>query len=341
MRLFLLAFGALTVACAIAVALLYRDDMARAQSRLAGRSSIAGTPLGPVEYATLGKGDPVLVIHGAGGGFDQALDMTGTLADYDYELIAPSRFGYLRTPMPHAATVAQQADAFVALLDHLHLHAVDVVAISAGAWSALDFASRYPDRCRSLVLLVPAPPMPEQRGGLRMTIIRTVFGSDFIAWAMFRMLPVLPAAATEMILGTEPAVIRAASQREKDRVVQLVDHLLPVHSRTDGMIFDIASATIPLPANPRQISCPVLAIAAGDNAPGAARAKTLARRVQHGRSVIYRTGGHALVGDYDDVARKILQFLADVHGRRETSPPAPPANDGRAHTKERAAGAHS
>jgi len=37
---------------------------------------------------------------------------------------------------------------------------VVVVGISAGAWSSLQFAIRHPDRCRALVLLVPANYLP-------------------------------------------------------------------------------------------------------------------------------------------------------------------------------------
>ena len=54
-----------------------------------------------MEYAQIGTGEPILVVHGAAGGFDQALDMAGPLAEHGYRLIAPSRFGYLRSGMPH------------------------------------------------------------------------------------------------------------------------------------------------------------------------------------------------------------------------------------------------
>ena len=51
------------------------------------------TSFGTLEYAVKGEGEPILVVHGAGGGFDQALNMTGAMAGHGYRLIAPSRFG--------------------------------------------------------------------------------------------------------------------------------------------------------------------------------------------------------------------------------------------------------
>ena len=92
---------------------------------------------------------------------DQTLDMTGALAKEGFRLIAPSRFGYLQSSVPEHFTVAMQSDAYVALLDHLGIAQVAVAGISAGAWSCLDFAIRHSDRCRALILLVPATLFPQ------------------------------------------------------------------------------------------------------------------------------------------------------------------------------------
>ncbi len=100
------------------------------------------------------------MVHGASGGFDQGVELLGALAGRGFRLIAPSRFGYLRSALPADATTAMQADAYVQLLDHLGIKKVAVVGISAGAWSSLQFAIRHPDRCGALVLLVPADYLP-------------------------------------------------------------------------------------------------------------------------------------------------------------------------------------
>jgi 2-hydroxy-6-oxonona-2,4-dienedioate hydrolase len=59
------------------------------------------------------------VVHGSGGGHDQGMAFAGSLADQGIRVIAMSRFGYLRTPMPADASAAAQADAHVCLLDAL------------------------------------------------------------------------------------------------------------------------------------------------------------------------------------------------------------------------------
>jgi pimeloyl-ACP methyl ester carboxylesterase len=63
-------------------------------------SLVASTDAGPIEYAERAAGVPILSIHGAGGGFDRGLALASELVDEDYRIIAPSRFGYLRTPVP-------------------------------------------------------------------------------------------------------------------------------------------------------------------------------------------------------------------------------------------------
>jgi pimeloyl-ACP methyl ester carboxylesterase len=94
---------------------------------LANPSWILETSYGPIEYAEAGNGPPVLVIHGAGGGFDQGLDIGEKLVRNGFRVIAPSRFGYLRTPLPQDASAAAQADAHAALLDALHIERCAVV----------------------------------------------------------------------------------------------------------------------------------------------------------------------------------------------------------------------
>ena len=154
------AFLFALAAAGIFVLVRFTHDLSEAHRRLAGRSQTIETSFGQLEYAAVGSGAGVLVVHGASGGFDQSLDMTGTLAHQGFRVIAPSRFGYLRSAMPSHPTLASQADAYAELLDRLHVGKVVVVGISAGAWSSLEFAIRHPEHCRGLVLLVPANYLP-------------------------------------------------------------------------------------------------------------------------------------------------------------------------------------
>lgn len=118
-------------------------------------SEIADTNLGKIEYLTRGDGPAVLVFHGAPGGYDQAMLFGSGLAAHGFEVVAPSRPGYLRTPLGTGLIPLQEADAMSALLDLLGLGKVAVMGVDAGAVPAIEFAARHPDRIWALVLVSP------------------------------------------------------------------------------------------------------------------------------------------------------------------------------------------
>ena len=294
----------------VGVYAIFVRDLARARARLVGRSKIAESSFGTLEYAAMGEGEPVLSVHGAGGGFDQALHMTGALASRGYQIIAPSRFGYLRSGLPSNLTTAMQADAYAQLLDRLGIKRVAVVGISAGAWSSMQFAIRYPERCRALVLLVPADYLPAGTSNHGGALVRAIVNSDFVAWVALKLMPVMPGGMTRMMLGTDAAIVRTAEPSEKARVQQVLEHLLPVSSRFGGMQFDIQTAATHEPYAIEKITCPVLTLSAHDDRFGTAgRAKYIAASAPDGRTIIFPTGGHAMVGHSAGVLREITLFL--------------------------------
>jgi len=131
-------------------------DVDAARRRTAGRSEVLATSFGQLEYAVSGTGPLVLMIHGTGGGFDQGLTFTEGLVRRGFRVVAPSRFGYLRSDFPNDPSSERQADAFAEMLDKLGIDRVPVAGGSAGALAAVQFALRHPDRCSALVLVVPA-----------------------------------------------------------------------------------------------------------------------------------------------------------------------------------------
>jgi 2-hydroxy-6-oxonona-2,4-dienedioate hydrolase len=156
-----LILGALLIAALLAFTYAsYRRDIGRAYDRITTGSHIAQTRCGPIEYAVAGEGLPLLSVHGAGGGFDQGLELAGPFARGGFRVIAVSRFGYLRTPLPKDASAAVQADAHACLLDALNIRRAAVLGTSAGAPSSMQFALRHPDRTAALV------PRSLCRGGL-------------------------------------------------------------------------------------------------------------------------------------------------------------------------------
>jgi pimeloyl-ACP methyl ester carboxylesterase len=112
---------------------------------------VVTTAAGPVELRESGRGLPVLVLHGTPGGSDQAIAASQVLG-LDARVLAPSRPGYLGTPLSTGVTPLEQADAMVALLDELGVDAAVVLGASGGGMAAVELAARYPARVRGLVL---------------------------------------------------------------------------------------------------------------------------------------------------------------------------------------------
>jgi pimeloyl-ACP methyl ester carboxylesterase len=292
----------------------YRRDLAAARARVAAGSSVANTPHGPVEYALAGEGPPILTVHGAGGGYDQGLDVGGPLIKKGFRLIAVSRFGYLRTPLPEDASAEAQADAHASLLDTLRISRAAVLGVSAGAPSALQFALRHPDRCAALVLLSPALYVPREGDAASLktpswtaAVFDTALRSDFLFWLAMRLSrPVMVRA----LLGTLPEVINEASPAERSKVAMTLEHLLPVVPRRPGLINDARVVASLPPYDPRNVKVPLLAISMADDLYGTLDgARYAAEHVPGACFIGYSDGGHLCVGHTDALTAAIAEFL--------------------------------
>ena len=310
--------GILSVGLIVLVYANYQRDMQQARERISVRSQIVETPCGQIEYAVAGNGPPVLVVPGAGGGFDQGLDFGQALVQSGFRVIAMSRFGYLRTPLPADASPAAQADAHACLLDALNIPRAAVVGFSAGAPSSMQFALRYPERTTALALLVPAayPPhlvqgsegaMPTQTSAVTKFLFELALKSDLLFWAAPRLAPRDMYGA---LLATPPEVVASASADERARVAQVLDHLLPFSRRRLGVLND-ASITPFLPRYElERIGAPTLILGVADDLYGTFDgARYSAEHIPHARFIGYPTGGHLLVGHYNEARSEIASFL--------------------------------
>ena len=120
------------------------------QNEIFSKRLFSSTQKGKIEYATLGEGPVVMCIHGMPGGFDQGILGFDWLATAGFRIIAPSRPGYLGTPLETGKTYPEAADAYASLLDKLNIDKVSVVSISGGGPSAYQFAIRHQDRINAL-----------------------------------------------------------------------------------------------------------------------------------------------------------------------------------------------
>ena len=293
---------------------IYQHDIERARERIATGSRIAETPCGPIEYAVAGDGPPVLIVHGAGGGFDQGLDFGKPLVASGFRVIAMSRFGYLRTPLPNDASAAAQADAHACLLDALNIRRAAVVGASAGAPSSVQFALRHPGRITALVLLVPAIYVPRPGGATPLQtptgtvlLFDTALRSDFLFWAATRF-----ARETVMraILATPPEVVADASADEQARIDEMLAHILPVSPRRPGLINDARVIASLQRYELERIAVPTLAISMHDDLFGTIdAARYTVEHIPHARFIGYPSGGHLWVGHQKEVETEIATFL--------------------------------
>lgn len=104
-----------------------------------------------MEYSIIGKGEPILVMHG---GHSNCLEEFGyeALVESGYSIITPSRPGYGGTSKEIGESLNTACDYYVRLIDYLKINKVHLLGISAGGPSAIFFASKYPDRVRTLTL---------------------------------------------------------------------------------------------------------------------------------------------------------------------------------------------
>lgn len=116
-------------------------------------SEVAATKSGPIEFVREGEGPAVLVLHDASGGFDQGATLGSFLVEAGFQIIAPSRPGYLRTPLKTGATPGEQADALADLIDTLGTPQVAVLGFGWAGPVALEFARRHPQKTTALVLV--------------------------------------------------------------------------------------------------------------------------------------------------------------------------------------------
>jgi 2-hydroxy-6-oxonona-2,4-dienedioate hydrolase len=314
MRIVAIALVAATVVATVLILIAYQRDISAARERTANGSQIAKTACGPIEYASLGSGPVLLIVHGAGGGFDQALDMAAPLVASGLRVVLMSRFGYLRTPLPADASPAAQADAHACLLDALKIERAAILGASAGAPSALQFALRHAARCTALVLLVPAAyaPRPGSEAPLKTPrgtplLFETVLRSDFLFWAVIRA---APRTVMRSILATPPEVVSRASAEERQRMARVMEAILPVSPRRQGLLNDAAIISTLGRYDLERISARTLAISTADDLFGTYEtARYSAEHIPGARFIGFESGGHLWVGHHRELLAEIAGFV--------------------------------
>ena len=307
----------------------FQTDIEAARARVAHGSALIETGCGPIEYQEAGAGVPLLSVHGSGGGYDQGMAFAAPLAKQGIKVIAMSRFGYLRTPMPADSSAEAQADAHVCLMDALGINQAAVMGGSAGAPSALQMAIRHPDRVSALILVVPLaykPPAqtnsaPPLAPWVENTMMR-VIGSDFLFWSGMH---IARDQVIKVVLATPPELLKTASPKEQARVNAMFDNILPVSLRAEGLRSDSSVGKHLGSAPLETVRAPTLIISARDDGYGTyASAQYTASRITGAKFIGFEKGGHTWVGHDDEAMAAIVELLAPAKAH-----PAPQAEKGK------------
>jgi pimeloyl-ACP methyl ester carboxylesterase len=294
------------VGLAAAARVRYRRDLQRDYERLcAFEPSNLETAFGRVEYTQVGEGPPVLVVHGVFGGYDFGVGIGRGNLPPGYRIIAPSRFGYFGSPLPADPSPGAQADAFAALLDHLGIGALPVVAFSAGSSSAVQLALRHTERVSRLVLISPNSPHPRPLPKPPRPLAPLLF-SQPVFWAM----RLLARSRLESMSGTSHGFV--PNEREHAALRDIVDSLFPVRPRARGTIYDGYVGNLDIASYPfESITVPTLVIAAEDDALAPYEdSRAMAERIPGARFVSVPRGGHALTQLDPRAHGTLSEFLA-------------------------------
>lgn len=293
------------------------SDIKVARANAAVGGALIETRCGPTEYQKAGTGTPLLMVHGSGGGHDQGMAFASTLAQRGIRVIAMSRFDYLRTPMPVDASPAAQAATHVYLLDALGVNQAVVAGGSAGGPSALQMEIRHPGRVSALMLVMPlaykpitsadsAQPLAPWAEALLMRLI----GSDFLFWVA---LHVARDQVIRYVVATPPEQVSAASPTERTRINALLDHILPVSARAEGLRSDSVLGKSLCPSALDTVRAPTLIVSVRDDGFGTyASAQYTARQIKGAKFVGFEHGGHVWVGHDDEVMAEIEKLVKRV-----------------------------
>jgi haloalkane dehalogenase len=192
-------FLALSSACA-ATAALEPDGFAKQHERIdaawyARERRFASVPMGRTAYVERGRGPSALFLHGYPLNGYQWRGALERLHPYR-RCIAPDvmGLGYTEARDGQAITPETQVEMLAALLDHLRVREVDVVANDSGGLVAQLFVARYPERVRSLLLTncdvdennPPALFMPVARLGEKNLFVDRVLAPELTDLALAR-----------------------------------------------------------------------------------------------------------------------------------------------------------
>ncbi len=290
------------------------DDAPGWDDALASARPVAvRTRRGPVECVVAGEGPAVLCLHGAMGGYDQAVLLARTVGVPGFRYVAPSRPGYLGTPLALGRTPAEQAALYRDLLDALGVERAAVMAVSGGGPSALALALDPPDRCFGAVIISSVFRKVEARLPLAWYVMRLSARFPPLLAAMQRSAARDPERAARRSIPdpalrartlADPAagpLLRALQASTLDRMA----------ARLPGTENDVALTRSELALPVERIAAPLLVVhGTSDSAAPYAQGRELAARVPGAELLTVEGGEHVSIFTHRGLVRpRVASFL--------------------------------
>ncbi len=287
-------------------------------------NQIVNTIMGPIEYKSIGNGPIIILSHMGGSGSDN-IELFREIADAGYRIICPSRPGYLNTPLSENANFEYQADLFAELLNQLNIsEKVFIMGISAGGPAAIEFASKYPDRCKGLILHSAisknfAPLSEMKEFSQLINIMLSPIWQDAFSWLNYIGCKLAPTKLTHELFERSSTYdhdkikemsIQVIKDEKNKKLLQLfISFTSPLSSRTDGLQNDIkytehySSSKITVPA--------LITHSRVDKIVDFSHAKTIKNKIRIAELYEYDGYGHAFWfgKEWKNINNKMLAFL--------------------------------
>jgi pimeloyl-ACP methyl ester carboxylesterase len=138
-------------------------------------------------------------------------------------------------------------------------------------------------------------------------MLERVVRSDLLYWSALKLARPM---VVKAVLATPPEVLAAASAHEQARAREVMQHLLPLSRRSDGLLNDwrIGSSISRYPLE--RIGTRTLVISLEDDLYGTFKSALYsAAHIPDARFVGYRRGGHVWLGHHDEILAGLVAFL--------------------------------
>jgi pimeloyl-ACP methyl ester carboxylesterase len=238
---------------------------------------------------------PLLLLHGAAANSAIWMGDVATWAAH-FRVYAVDVIGEPGFSAPSRPPLASEAYALWLddVMQALSVERASIVGVSLGAWLALDYAMRRPERVESLVVLCPGGVAPN-----KISILFKVFPLLMLGrWGRRK--------ARELILGRAPAKLSPALQHFIDFVTLIHEHFRP--RRVKLPVFSDHAL--------KRLTMPLLAIVGGKDVlfDSVETQRRLERNVTHAEVRYLPEAGHVIPGQI----APILEFLRGERAQAKT-----------------------